>query len=125
METSQILLNNGLAFLAIASGVMFVIVGGFLIKLLIDISKLAKNVDETTSVVRNELKPTLRELNESLHTLNDFMKTTDKGIIKVRGAVEDAFDAGSATFSKLKFISGSLIAGIYKGFSTVLKMLKK
>ena len=38
METSQILLNNGLAFLAIATGVMFVIVGGFLIKLIIYIN---------------------------------------------------------------------------------------
>jgi len=125
MEPSQVLLNNGLTFLAISSGVMFIIVGGFLIKLLVDMSKLAKNVDETTSVVRNELKPTLRELNESLHTLNDFMKTTDKGIDKVKGAMENAFGASAATFSKLKFISGSLVAGLFKGFSTVMKMFKK
>lgn len=125
METSQILFNNGIAFLAIASGIMFIVVGGFLIKLLIDMSKLAKNVDETTSVVRNELKPTLRELNESLRTINDFMKTTDKGIVKVKGAMEDAFGASAATFSKLKFLSGSLITGLYKGFSTVIKLFKK
>ena len=80
METSQILLNNGLTFLAVATGIMLVVVGGFLIKLIIDLSKLAQNVDETTTVVRNELRPTLRELNESLHTVNDFMKSTDKGI---------------------------------------------
>ena len=73
METSQVLLNNGLTFLAIATGIMLVVVGGFLVKLIVDLSKLTKNVDETTSVVRNELRPTLRELNESLHTLNDFM----------------------------------------------------
>ena len=66
METSQILLNNGIAFLAIATGIMLVVVGGFLIKLIVDLSKLAQNVDETTTVVRNELRPTMRELNESL-----------------------------------------------------------
>ena len=71
------------------------------------------------------IKPTLRELNETLHTLNDFMKTTDKGIGKVKGAMEDAFGASAATFSKLKFLSGSLVTGLYKGFSTVLKLLKK
>ena len=87
METSQILLNNGLTFLAVATGIMLVVVGGFLIKLIIDLSKLAQNVDETTTVVRNELRPTLRELNESLHTVNDFMKSTDKGIDKMRDTV--------------------------------------
>ena len=56
METSQILLNNGLTFLAVATGIMLVVVGGFLIKLIIDLSKLAQNVDETTTVVRNELQ---------------------------------------------------------------------
>ncbi|MBR2525228.1 DUF948 domain-containing protein [bacterium] len=125
METSQILLNNGLAFLAISTGVMFVVVGGFLIKLIIDMSKLARNVDETTTVVRNELRPTLREVNESLHTLNDFMKSTDKGIDKMRDAMENVFGISSATFSKLKFLSGSLAKGLYKGFSTVVKMFQK
>lgn len=125
METSQILLNNGLAFLAIATGIMFVVVGGFLIKLIIDLSSLAKNVDETTSVVRNEVRPTLRELNESLHNLNDFMKSTDKGIDKMKDAVEGAFDASAMALSKLKFISGSLGKGLIKGFSTVLKMFQK
>lgn len=125
METSQILLNNGIAFLAISTGVMFVVVGGFLIKLIIDTARLTRNIDETTSVVRNELRPTLRELNESLHTLNDFIKSTDKGIDKVKDAVEGAFGVSSATLSKLKFISGSLISGLYKGFSTVVKMFQK
>lgn len=125
METSQILLNNGLAFLAISTGIMFVVVGGFLIKLILDTAKLTRNIDETTSVVRNELRPTLRELNESFHTLNDFMKSTDKGIDKMRDAMENAFGASSATFSKIKFLSGSLISGLYKGFSTVRKLLKK
>ena len=125
METSQILLNNGLTFLAVATGIMLVVVGGFLIKLILDTANLARNIDETTSVVRNELRPTLRELNESLHTLNDFMKSTDKGIDKMRDAMEGAFGASAATFSKLKFLSGSLISGLYKGFSTVRKLLKK
>ena len=38
METSQILLNNGIAFLAIATGIMLVVVGGFLIKLIVDLT---------------------------------------------------------------------------------------
>jgi uncharacterized protein YoxC len=125
METSQIVLNNGMTFLATATGIMLIIVGGFIIKLLVDLSRLVKNVDETTSVVKNELRPTLRELNESLHTLNDFMKSTDKGIDKMRYAVEGALGLSTATLSKLKFLSGSLSKGLIKGFSTVMKMFQK
>ncbi len=125
METSQILLNNGIAFLAIATGIMLVVVGGFLIKLIVDLSKLAQNVDETTTVVRNELRPTMRELNESLHTLNDFMKSTDKGIDKMKDAMEGAFGFGTETLSKLKIVSGSLAKGLFKGFTTVMKMFSK
>ena len=125
MEASQIILNNGLAFFAIATGIMFIIIGGFLIKLIIDLSKLAQNIDETTTVVRNELRPTLRELNESLHTVNDLMKSTDKGLDKMRDAMVDVFGFSSATLSKLKFLSGSLTKGLFKGFSTVMKMFSK
>ena len=125
METSQIILNNGLTFFVVSTGIMLVVVGGFLIKLIIDLSKLAQNVDETTTVVRNELRPTLRELNESLHTVNDFMKSTDKGIDKMRDTVENVFGFSTATLSKLKFFSGSLAKGLTKGFSTVLKMFSK
>ena len=125
METSTILMNNGIAFLAIATGIMLVVVGGFLIKLIIDVSKLAQNVDMTTTVVRNELRPTMREINEALHTLNDFMKSTDKGIDRVKDAMDDAFGFSANTLSKLKFISGSLAKGLYKGFTTVLKMFSK
>ena len=39
MESSQILLNNGITFLVTVTGVMFLIVGGFLIKLIIDLRK--------------------------------------------------------------------------------------
>ena len=124
MEPSQILLNNGLTFLVTVTGVMFLIVGGFLIKLIIDLSKLAQNVDETATVIRNELRPTLREINESLHTVNDFIKSTDKGIDKMRDTMSDVFGFSAATMSKLKFISGSLFNGILKGFTTVVKIFK-
>ncbi|MBQ3311905.1 DUF948 domain-containing protein [bacterium] len=125
METSQILLNNGLAFLAVSTGIMFVIVGGFLIKLIIDLSKLTQNVNETTTVVRNEIRPTMREINESLHTLNDFLKSTDKGIDKMKLAFEDAFGFGVNALSKVRVFSSSLAKGLYKGFTTMLKIFSK
>ncbi len=70
METSQIFLNQGLTFLAVATGIIVIIVGGFLIKLLIDLTKLAKNVDETAVIIKSEIQPTLQELTNTMKSIN-------------------------------------------------------
>ena len=53
METAQ--LYNGLTFLSYATGVIVILVGVMLAKVLFDLSKLTKNIDETTTIVKTEL----------------------------------------------------------------------
>ena len=74
MEMSQIALNQGLTFLAWATGVILIVVAGFLVKLLIDLSTLAKNLNQTSIIVNTELKPTLQELNTTLSSINEIVK---------------------------------------------------
>lgn len=118
MEMSQIALNQGLTFLAWATSVVVVVVAGFLVKLLIDLSKLAKNLNQTSVIVNTELKPTLRELNETLSSINEIVKNTDKGVGDFRTAIGKFID-------KTKIISGTLFGGIIKGFTTAYKMFNK
>ncbi|MFR1672744.1 MAG: DUF948 domain-containing protein [Candidatus Gastranaerophilaceae bacterium] len=118
MDMSQIALNQGLTFLAWATGIVVIIVAGFLVKLLIDLSALAKNVNETSVLLNNELKPTLKELNETLASINAIVKSTDKGVDNFKTAVE-------RTFGKTKLISESIFGGIIKGFTTVYSMFAK
>ena len=93
-------------------------VAGFLVKLLIDLSTLAKNVNETSILLNTELKPTLKELNETLASINAIVKSTDQGVDNFKSAVEK-------TFGRTKLISESIIGGIIKGFSTVYGMFSK
>ncbi len=51
-----------------------------MVKLLIDLSKLAKNVDETTSMVKEEMEPTLKELNKALQSINSIAENADKRV---------------------------------------------
>lgn len=118
MELSQIALNQGLTFLAWATGIIILVVGGFLVKLLIDCSKLAKNLTETSNIVNTELKPTLENVNEALASINGIIKNTDKGVGDVKTAVGKFVD-------KTKAISGSMLGGLLNGFMTVFKLLKK
>ena len=114
MELSQISLNNGLTFLAWASGVIIVIVGGFLVKLLIDLSKLAKSAGVTTEILNTELPPTLKELNETLTSVNAIVKSTDQGVDNVKAIIEK-------TFERTK----GLIGGVVQGFKSVFSLFKK
>ena len=118
MELSQIALNNGLTFLAWATGIVFIVVGGFIVKLIIDASALVKNLEETSNIVNTELKPTLKNVNETLESINGIIKNTDKGVGDVKTAISKVID-------KTKLVSGTLFGGLINGFMTVYKLLKK
>ncbi len=118
MEMSQIALNQGLTFLTWATGIILIVVAGFLVKLLIDLSTLAKNLNETSIIVNTELKPTLKELNTTLSSINEIVKNTDKGVGDFKSAVGKIID-------KTKAVSGSLIGGLFNGFVTAYKLFKK
>ena len=118
MELSQIALNHGLTFLAWATGVIIIVVGGFLVKLLIDLSTLAKNLNETSIIVNTELKPTLEGVNETLASINEIIKNTDKGVGDFKSAVGKIVD-------KTKLVSSSLFGGLIKGFATAYQLFRK
>lgn len=118
IELSQVILNNGLTFLAIATGIVVLVVAGFLVKLLIDLSTLTKNVNETTIILNTEIKPTLKELNETMHSINSLIQSTDQGVGNVKLSLENAL-------SKTKTFSESIFGGFLKGFMTVYTLFKK
>lgn len=125
METSQIVLNHGLTFLAVATGIILVIVGGFLTKLLLDLSKLTKNIDETTSIVKTEIEPTLKELNKALKSVNSIAESADKQVGSLSKLIESAVGVGAIAFNRAKNLSGGLVKGFTKGLVSVIKMFLK
>ena len=115
MDFSQVALNQGLTFLAWASGLIIIVVGAFLVKLLIDLSVLTKNLTHTSIMFNTELKPTIDELHETLQSVNSIIKNTDNNMGSIKNAMEN-------TFGKTKAITGSLFSGIVRGFGTMWKL---
>ena len=118
MEMSQIALNQGLTFLVWTTGIVVIVVACFLIKLLFDLSKLSKNVNQTTEILNTELKPTLEAVTETLTTVNNLVKTTDEGFGSAKSALEKII-------SKTKVLSGSIFGGFLKGFVSILGLFSK
>lgn len=125
METSQIFLNNGLTVLVVTTAIMLVAIGGFLIKLLIDLSKLTKNLDETTSIVKEEIEPTLDEFNKALKSINSIAQNADKQVDSISKLFENVLGAGALMFTRAKKLSGGVIKGLVQGLVTVIKMFIK
>ncbi|MCM1339111.1 MAG: hypothetical protein NC191_05525 [Muribaculaceae bacterium] len=118
IETSQVILNGGLTFLAVATAVILGFIGYYLVKLMQDLSVLAKNVNDTSIMVNTELKPTLEELNETMHSINSLIQSTDEGVGNVKVGIENAI-------TKTKAFSESLLGGFFKGFMTVFSLIRK
>lgn len=117
-EISQVALNHGLTFLAVATGIVVIVVGGFIVKLLLDLSVLAKNVNTTSTILNEELKPTLNELNKTISSFNELVQNTGEGVDNVKLGLENVL-------SKTKFFSQSLFGGILKGFMTAYSLFCK
>lgn len=125
METSQIVLNHGLTFLAIATGIILVVVGGFLIKLLIDLSKLTKNINETTDIVKSEIEPTFEELSKALKSVSSIAQNADKQVDSLSKLVENIMGAGSIAFIQAKKLSGGIVKNGVKGLVALIKLFLK
>ena len=94
-----------------------IVVLGFLLKLIIDSTKLVQNLDETTTMIKNEVEPTLKELVKTLENLNSLADGTDKQLSKLRKLLSSLLGFGSVTLGGVKNIAG----GFFKGFIEGIK----
>ncbi len=118
IELSQVVLNHGLTFLAVSTGIVVIVIAVYLVKLLKDLSVLAKNVNETSILMNTELKPTLKELSETMRSINSLVQSTDEGVGNVKTSIENAF-------TKTKSLSESVLGGFIKGFTTIYSLFNR
>ena len=110
-------LEIALLFLIVA----IMIVLGFLIKLIIDSIKLVQNIDETTTIVKTEIEPTLKELNKTLENLNSLTDSTNSQIIQVRKILAGVLGVGSFALGGMKNITGGFFKGVMEGIKFFTK----
>ncbi len=114
-------LEVSLIFLIFTTIILGVITTVFLVKFIMDLSRLTTNVDEVTTLVKQEIQPTLKELKETLNNINSIAKTADKQMDFVKKALSAAVGVGGLTFCGIKNLSG----GFFKGLSAGLKLFRK
>ena len=113
-------LEQGLIILVFTSIVVLVVLSIFLVKVLLNVLKLTKNLDETTTIINNELEPTIKELNQVLINVNKIADSADSSITNVKSVLSTVLGATGTVVNGLKSVSGSFLKGFisaYKFFS--------
>ena len=120
MATTE--LYQGLTFLSYTTGVILILVGGMLVKVLFDISKLTKNIDETTTIVKTELEPTLKNINKSVEIVSGIIIKADAGVAKVKEFISKT---PLKLFGQLSKLTGKAAKGFFGGLCSAFKMFAK
>jgi len=121
METAA-QLNNSLIFLSYATGIIILLVGIMLTKVLFDVSKLTKNVDETVTIVKTELEPTLKNVNKSVEIVSGIIVKTDENMKKVKVFLSKT---PLKLLGNLSRLTSKASKGFWSGLSAALKMFSK
>lgn len=118
-------LSQGLTFLAWTSGIFLIVVGIFVIKLLFDLSRLTCNMNKSAEIVKNEIKPILKNVGESAATINKMVQTTDKKVGKFTETYDKISNIVIKSVTKASAVSGFFLKTACKGLFSVLKGLWK
>ena len=110
-------LEIAILFLIIA----IIIVLGFLLKLIIDSIKLVQNIDETTTIVKTEIEPTIKELNKTLENLNSLTEGANSQVVRVRKILSGILGVGSVAYGGMKSITGGFFKGVLEGIKFFTK----
>ena len=120
MEIGQ--LYHGLTFLAYATGIIIILVGVMLVKVLFDLSKLTNNINNTTNIVKEELVPTLKNVNKSVEIVSSIIIKTDAGVNKIKGIIANS---PLKILSKLSTVGGTIAKGFFGGLCAGFKAFGK
>ena len=120
MATTE--LYQGLTFLSYSTGIIVILIGIMLIKVLFDISALTKNINETTSIIKTEIEPTLKNINKSVEIVSGIIIKADENVQRVKSFLAKTPLKLIGQASKL---SGKAAKGFFSGLYNAFKLFSK
>lgn len=104
--------------------VIFIIIAILLIKLIIDLSNLAKSVQNLTGIVKLELEPTLKEFRRTLLNINSIASSADSQVVNFNKGIDVLSNSTGMIYNKAKIITASLKQGLITGFKVFMAKKK-
>lgn len=118
-------LDPSLHFLIYTTGILFIIIGVFIAKLLMDLSNLTKSVDSLTKKVDQEVAPTLKEVQATLVNINSIISTVEKQMGNAKHQIEKGFSGISKASHKAYGCALNVFDIVKHGFFEGVKAFNK
>lgn len=129
MENLSQNIQQPLEFMIYTTIVMLIFISVFLVKLLIDLSNLAKSLQLLSVFFKKEIEPTLKELKYTLSNINSVALNMDGKVNTINSAFNSSFNAVSGSAEsmaiKAKVLGSTLKQGILTGLKVLLDNSKK
>lgn len=120
METTN--LYQSLTFLAYSTGIIVILIGIMFVKVLFDISKLTKNLNETTNIIKTELIPTLKNINKTVEIVSSIVIKADEGVTKIKDLIKNS---PLNLLTKAASLTGTVTKGFWGGLCAAFKLFSK
>lgn len=114
-------IDVSLIILIYSTVVVMLVVAGFLVKLLFDLSSLARSAKSATELIQNELEPTLKELQEVAVSVKSITNAADEKLTSLKNTFFGAIEKTSCITNRLK----SVLSGVVRGINVGIKLFKK
>lgn len=101
--------------------VLLIICGVFLIKLMVELSRLTNSLNDIATVVKSDLEPTIKEVKLTLKSINSIVQEADKKVSDFSGIATKLLGATSVALTSVKGLTGSF----WKGLSAGMNLFKK
>ncbi len=111
----------GLTILIYTTALVIIVVAGFLVKLIYDLSEFAKSAKSTSDLLQTELEPTLKELKDTMTSIKSIANTADDNFTGIKDAIAKIIDKSSSIGTKFK----GMLSGVYKGIEFGLKLFRR
>lgn len=93
----------------------------YLVKLLIEMTLLVKNIDETTTIVKKELEPILGELTQTMKSINTITQNAGTQMATVKKVISTVIGFFTMFAGKFKFLQSSFMKGFLASFNLFRK----
>ena len=128
MESLSLNIQQPLVLLIYTTTIILIIVTVFLVKLLVDLTSLAKSMQGLAGSVKHELEPTIKELKRALININSVTSSADFQVNNINNSLNKGLDIISTStkgiFGRARILTSSLKNGISAALQTLVQEKK-
>lgn len=103
------------------TAVLFIMISVFLVKFILELSKLTNTLNDIMTVIKSDLEPTLKEFQTTLKRMNTIISDAESKMSYFKGIASKLLGAGSLAVASVKGVTGSF----WKGMTAGMKLFKK